>query len=297
MTLKAAKHIAFFYKEERLSYINRMIQETNIYPFDTDIFIHTNKPIPQSLLHKSKGQTHIIVHDLTGIDPFKLTWLPRTLMKTQLDAYDVFLYVEDDILIPKDAIEYWLTNKDLTLSVNCNLGFLRVEIDQLGDLMSADLHTEDCYPRQLTKIAQIHSRPFIVNDVNTYTAFWIYDKSEFKRFVSSQYYNINSIKGHGIREASAIGLHNIRDPDFKWYTHTLIPLIQPNKVDERCKVYHIPNTFVNDAGCLFSCLPLANIICMDEASYRHPFQLLEAKQRKLLTYGKVPPALNPISVP
>jgi hypothetical protein len=287
MPPKAAKHIAFFYKEERLSTINRMLQEVTKYPFQTDVFIHTNTPIPQSLLHKqTSGQTHVIVHDVTGIDPFKLTWLCRPLLKSQLDEYDVFIYVEDDILIPSKAMDYWLSYKDLLLSVNCNLGFIRVEIDQLGEHMAADLHTEDCYPRQLTKLGQIHSQKFIVNDVNNYTAFWIYDKKEFKRFLESKYYTIYSIKGHGVREASAIGLHNIRDPDMKWYTHTLIPLTQNTQLDERCKVYHIPNTFVNDPGCLFSCLPFSDIVCMDEASYRDPLKLLEKKQRKFLTYGK-----------
>ena len=40
--MKITKHISFYYLENRIAYINNIIDETNKYEYTTDIFIHTN---------------------------------------------------------------------------------------------------------------------------------------------------------------------------------------------------------------------------------------------------------------
>ena len=76
----------------------------------------------------TNGILNIIYHDLTNINPFYLTWKCRDLLKQQKDDYDIFMYIEDDILVPCNAIKYWLKyNKDL-IDIQYNLGFIKVEV-------------------------------------------------------------------------------------------------------------------------------------------------------------------------
>ena len=71
---------------------------------------------------------------------------------------------------------------------------------------------------------------------------------EFDKFVNSKYYNIQNIRGYGIREQSAIGLHGLHTD---WYKSTLIPIIN-NKLIECCKIYHMPNNYVLDKNTMFA---------------------------------------------
>jgi hypothetical protein len=105
--MKISKHICFYYLENRIEYVNKIIQETNNYKYSTDIFIHTNKDFSLDILCKyENGSINIVCHDLTNIHPFYLTWKFRDLLKSQKDDYDIFMYVEDDMLVPNKALEY-----------------------------------------------------------------------------------------------------------------------------------------------------------------------------------------------
>jgi hypothetical protein len=280
--MKACKHIAFFYREDRLNYLNQMIQAANTYPFYTDIFIHTNTIFDTDTLTKpTNGEIFLIGHDLTKKDPMRLPWYIRPLMKSQKDAYDIFIYTEDDILVPKEAIEYWLTNKDICIRNGCTLGFLRMEVDWEGKEFISDLHNEHSVSQQMTKITNLNSTLYAINDVNPYVAFWIYDKQEFHRFLESPHWNPNALLPmYGVREAAAIGMASTRTPD-RLYAHTLLPL-DTLKVLPACRVYHLANNYVNTPYCFFATLLLEEAVCVDEASFRHPNFVIQRKHESLM---------------
>lgn len=73
--MKITKHISFFYLEDRIQYINKIIDETNNYEIYTDIFIHTNKKdLLEEIFNKfENGLLKIIYHDLSDENPFYLT--------------------------------------------------------------------------------------------------------------------------------------------------------------------------------------------------------------------------------
>lgn len=233
--MKITKHITFFYNESRIAYINRIINETNNYEIPTDIFIHTNnKELTICIFDEyTNGSINIITHDLTNVHPFFLSWSYRDLMSSQKDDYDIFIYIEDDMLVPYNAIKYWLEYNERLIELNYNLGFVRIEVEDgieyIVDLPGVKLDT--------TIILQ--DIEFCVNNKNPYCAFWIYNKNEFARFVSSEYYDIRNITHYNIREASAIGLHGI--PRY-WYHDTVIPIIN-HKLTDHCKIYHMQNNY------------------------------------------------------
>jgi hypothetical protein len=234
--MKITKHITFFYIPERIHYINRIIDETNTYMYTTDIFIHTNNNTigPNLFNTYTNGSIQLVYHDLSGIHPFLLTWSSRNLLKSQKDDYDIFMYIEDDILVPKKALEYWLKyNKEL-ITESYNLGFVRIET------YNNEEYITDITERMDTLI-MINGVQYCVNK-NPYCAFWIYNKDEFNNFLNSRFYNLDTIpKTCDVRELSAFGLHG---DGFPWYINTVIP-IENGMLTDACRIYHMPNNYVN----------------------------------------------------
>lgn len=241
------KHITFFYLPDRLQYVHRLLQEANDYPFPTNVFIHTNTSMDLNLnFEYTNGKIQIIVHNLERVNPYYLTWKCRDLLKAQKNDYDIFMYMEDDVLLKKEALWYWLRYKDEVINSEYNLGFFRIEVGKDGREYTTDLgyrrEEGDSIKYHLTKTVDREDVSYVLNDKNPYCAFWIYDQKEFLRFVHSPYYDIGNIRGYGIRESSAIGLHGLETP---WYKGTVIPLIHGN-VHPDSRVYHLPNNYVDN---------------------------------------------------
>ena len=129
--MKITKHISFYFLIDRFIYINNIIDETNKYEYTTDIFIHTNNiDLQESMFNNyTNGYIKIIYHNLSNINPFYLTWKCRELLQQQRNDYDIFMYIEDDILVPYKAIQYWLEYNKILLEMNYNLGFVRIEVE------------------------------------------------------------------------------------------------------------------------------------------------------------------------
>ena len=252
--MKITKHIYFYYLTDRIIYINNIIDETNKYEYTTDIFIHTNNIDLQEEMFNNytNGYIKIIYHDLSNIHPFYLTWKCRDLLQQQQHEYDIFIYIEDDILVPYKAIKYWLEYNEKLIKMNYNLGFVRIEVEN-----NIEYITDICV--KLDNIINLNEEIYCVNDKNPYCAFWIYNKNEFNNFVNSKYYNINNISDYGIREQSAIGLHGTSTD---WYKNTLIPIIN-NKLIEECKIYHMPNNYVLDKNTCFAKIKFDEVLKLD----------------------------------
>jgi hypothetical protein len=236
--MKITKHVSFYFLIDRIKFLNKILEETNQYEITTDIFIHTNsKEVEYSLFNEyTNGEMTIVYHDLTNIHPYFLTWKCRDLLKQQQNDYDIFMYIEDDILVPYKAIQYWLAYHEKLIHLNYNLGFVRIEIENNIEYIT------DLFGEKLDTIIRIHENDFCVNNKNPYCAFWIYNKNEFNKFVHSEYYNPYHIVGYEIREISAVGLHGVNTP---WYKNTVIPIIN-NHLNKDCKIYHLSNNYVVD---------------------------------------------------
>lgn len=232
---KITKHICFYFLEERVTYINRIIKETDSYDHTTDIFVHTNNihVNRETFDDYSNGSLTVVHHDLSTCHPFMLTWKYRELMKHQRDEYDIFMYIEDDILVPRSAIKYWLDYKNKLNDYN--VGFVRIEYGDDGNEYITDLPG-----KQLDTFVKIQDEVYCVNNINPYCAFWIYDKNDFDTFIKTNFYDKPNLPMYGLREQSAIGMI---PQCVGRYKDTVIPVVRGKLIDE-CKVYHLPNNYV-----------------------------------------------------
>ena len=217
-------------------------------------------------------QIKLIKHNLYKYSLFKgknyyLTWASRKTIKKQRNEYDFFIYQEDDIFVPINAFNYWQTNKQDCLKNDFNLGFLRIELkDEIEYVSDLDM--------KIDKIINLDKKEYVINDVNPYCAFWIYDKTELNKWIESKFWDLKNIHGRGAivsnklekiglnkfpflryliysyknkrpdsaMEASAIGVNGL---NLGWYKNTVIPLKNRN-VDPDCRVYHLSNYYANE---------------------------------------------------
>jgi len=231
---KIAKHVSFHFNKDKIRFINRILKESNKYKYVTDVFIHTNdKAVTTSLFEAyTNGTLHIIHHDMTGQDPLTLTWKCREMLEKQKDKYDVFMYIEDDILVPVAALDYWIEGHEQLVANGYNLGFVRVETCDNEEYMT------DVNSTLKTKI-ELNGKSYYINDINHYCAFWIYDKQEFNNFVSSKYWDVKNVPYYETREKSGIGLHGF---EMTWYKATVIP-VQNMQLTDACKIRHLSNNY------------------------------------------------------
>jgi hypothetical protein len=145
--------------------------------------------------------------------------------------FDLFILIEDDILIPLAAINYWLEHRWL-VEKRFNPGFLRIEVDSNNLEFLTDINFK--LKRNLITIS---GEEFLINTINPYCACWIYDLHEFNNYICSRWwiYKDEDYCEWGEREREVIG--NIKN-----YYATVIPW--KNGIDKDCRIYHLANNYV-----------------------------------------------------
>jgi hypothetical protein len=275
--MKLAAHITFYYNEDRLKYLKKVVESLKTIKESVDIYIYTNRKIEDitadgiyvlqypyqkqkwiNLLSifdfqifrpitypLSRALSHWIFYGFKKlglgkyIHPFYLTWENRAIIEEKKNEYDVQIYLEDDMAFDSNNFEYWVKYSELCITNGYNLGFLRNEVDGSGNTFITDL---DFIPK---KIIDIEGMPFLLNDVNAYCGLWIYSKEELSRFIQTKEWRFN-FRGQNVREKSAIGWHS---KDMKHYKATVIPLIEDEEersVDLGSGVGHLPNNYIGD---------------------------------------------------
>ena len=139
--MKVVYNIVFYYNENRIVYLLKIINEIKKYKYKTDIFIHTNKNFLINNLIKYDNKLTLVLHDLSKINPHKLTFLAKNHIKNFINDYDIFIYSEDDILIYNESFNYWLNYKDICFKNKYNIGFLRIEYLDNKNLYLTDIST------------------------------------------------------------------------------------------------------------------------------------------------------------
>jgi len=201
--------------------------------FRPDIFVHTNLILKKKF--RLRGVKYI-THSLKKKDRWKLAWESRNLINSNKKKYDYYIYSEDDILFTRKNFNYWIKYKDECIKNRYNLGFVRVEKNI--KLFSVDIN------KKLSKKILINKDQFIINDINPYCAYWIYDKIELNKFINSKFWNLNNWienEYYGTREMAAIGWHGL---NMNRYKNTVLP-VKNNKIVDGAKIIHLTNNYSN----------------------------------------------------
>ena len=253
--MRIAFHITFFFIEERIRYLEKVISGLQEIDADKQIYVYSNDR--RALKFKTEN-THVLLFPysskgthrrsrlLTGlqlfkyIHPYYLTWECRDIIKKSVQEFDAQVYLEDDIAFRQENLDYWLSNKDSVQIHGYNLGFLRKELNDKGDWFITDLMN------QPQKKVLLEGQTYIINDVNPYYGFWIYDQNTLIDFIDSQEFRFR-FRQYYIREKSAIGYHGM---EMNYFKGTVLPLRTTSDkklmVPDSSGVHHLPNNYIGD---------------------------------------------------
>ena len=202
----------------RFDYLKENIENLKTLSIKNDIFVHTHN----EFLDDKKLDARIIKHQINDNDLYKgyLTWKCRSLMEEQKNDYEYFCYLEHDIKFSEDNLQYWLKYQDQLGKKNYHLGFLIYEKNN-SDNKYYSIHIV----RKLNKYLNIEGKKFVINDLENYCCFWIYNKDQFHKFLRSEWWSFkkrahNFRVNYGITERSSIGFHAL---SMNYFKATLIP--------------------------------------------------------------------------
>lgn len=229
--------IAFHLKLSRLKYLMEVIAQLRRLPFsEIVIVVDTNSPQTTEYIRLANDAMpdEVVVHSLTH--PFLLTWAHRAPMRSAVSDFDYFMYTEDDILITPTSIGLWHRNLPSLTKQGYLPGFLRVELNRRGALVSTDFLRK----ASRAEIIDVDGRPYLVAPF-PYQAFWLYDRTTMESFVASDTFENGHppLTEHDIRASAAIG-YTFRQTGELYTSKHLLPLTASGQVDPRCFVFHLP---------------------------------------------------------
>ena len=158
------------------------------------------------------------------------------------------MYLEDDILIKKENMEYWMEGRELLKPFNFYPSFLRVEKKLEDD--------EKWYSSDARAHWDISQFPFLsvakdyvfITPQHPYQGMYLYDRELMLEHLNGPSYSPELKLPFdtliGIRERANIGLSFTGVNEGK--TRNLIGFnLISNSVDKRCLIHHTPNNYVN----------------------------------------------------
>ena len=219
--------IAFHCSEKRVDYLKRILAEIFFtYDIDCKIIIDTNSHDAYNLIKTLNPiKVDIVVHENLA-HPFHLTWMHRKHIKHNIDNYDYFMYLEDDMLLPYENFLNYIENFKLLWPVAVP-GFIRIEkhdgVEYVADVTEHHkLKNVNCVGCGDKKF---ESLPFLQN----YHAFWIMPQKELKETMKPDF-----VKVTDGREFAAMYVGwELGKP--------CLVQIENGQVSTKCYSYHLPN--------------------------------------------------------
>lgn len=238
--------ICYHYSADRVQYIKKVINNILSYPIDVSIIVDTNEENDSlnEFIHSDspiKCPIYINVHnDLTH--PYHLTWMHRLSIYKNLDNYDYFMYVEDDMLVPFENFVEYLINFEILFPRNCVPSFIRIEENDSKQFVT------DITKEQKDVFVFKYENKVFANLTQPYHAFWIMPQKELKETLS-EYFYMSSIN----REvASSYPMSQLNKIPFV--------LLNGDKVSSLSYSYHLANNYATDPDIDFGKMPLEELI-------------------------------------
>ena len=234
--------IAFHYIDNRLQYLKKvLLRFLNTYKLPFHIIIDTNTSETEVLLRElfplqiDSNIIEISVYE-TLPHPHSLTWAHRFHFKDNIDKYEAFMYLEDDMDLPYENFVNYLENFNM-MWPRFVPSFVRVESDASGELFSSDhllVHN-----LQWSQLAQAGSKRFMRLHMD-YNALWIMPRYALIPTIKDWFARWE-VNGHVRETAASYILWELKVPG-------LYEVNSEGKISEKCYVYHLPNNYVNAEG-------------------------------------------------
>jgi len=257
--------VTFHFSIDRLKYLDKVTSSLDNLANNVMLFIVTNtdeKSNLELIREYTKTRKFTISSSLNLEHPFLLTQEHVKIFRNQYEENENvshFMYLEDDIFITRNNIDYWLYAREDLKQFGLIPSFLRYEISD-GDLQlrSTDVpRTQNL--KNLPKI-KFNSKYWYINFQFPYQGMYLLDRELAKEYLFGNHQIDERIKKWGIRERAAAGLTFIKIPkDFS--SRNLVGFYLDNFcVDSNALIHHLPNNYTNNPDTVYGKLKIDKVI-------------------------------------
>jgi hypothetical protein len=227
--------------------------------------------------------------------PFLLTWSHFSVFRDMWADQSIshFLYVEDDLLLKKENIDYWLDARELLRPFGLIPSFLRCELKS-GD--------DECYSTDMSSPVSAHMCPHIelafdkafLNVPNPYQGLYFLDRELMSE-------HLNGSSSHPdfgywlIREKAAQGVTFLNVPT-GWTSRNVIPYDPgTNRIKAYCLVHHLPNNYAEDPNTSLGKTKISELLLPSKAARyrltgrRKKYGVLQPGRYDVLRKNWIPP--------
>lgn len=221
--------IAAHYAPERIKYLEQVLSALMEYQCGVDVIIDTNDfNFP---LIRSYSRKRFVHPDLKH--PFHLTHMHRQHFKEQIENYDWFMYLEDDMLVPWENFLAYTKKFEPLWRSGYVPSFIRIE-EKDNEQYISDV-TEQY---SITNFIWIEGKPFIALPFpQHYHAFWIAPKWLLKQTINESFTKLHDSREQAASylmwELKRSGLLEIDNIDGKF------------QIKEDCYSWHLPNNYID----------------------------------------------------
>jgi len=223
--------IAFHYVEKRIDYVKQLLNNYATYKADVDIIVDSNKHVNLN--------AKVCVHNLEH--PYHLTWVHRKHFIDNIDNYDYFMYVEDDMLVTYDAFNEYISNFDELWKLGRVPSFIRVEHHN-GKKFVTDITSQ-----QSINTTSVNGKSFMTLS-QPYHAFWIMPKKQLKESITPNFTKLDTSR----ENAASYPMWGLGK--------TPMIRIENNQISELCYSYHLANNYASDPNTYFGKIEVKDII-------------------------------------
>lgn len=246
--------ICFFYRERRLKILKNIIATLMKIKFNKKITVVINNTTKKNISKTKKFLgifSNFLDFKIISVlpEPNLLPWYCFEILKKKYFEKNNshFLYIEDDILLNNDSLNYWILSRNILKKFKLIPGFLRYElkknhkyfIDQRGNI-------------NLNKAPKVYLKNSNINFFNPkfpYSGICMMDKNLMKELIFDKSVGIDYGFHHKImrtmypiKELANIIIGYINVPE-GFYNRFLIPFDQNNNIPDYCLIEHLDKKY------------------------------------------------------
>jgi len=243
--------ITVHFSAERVQYLRIMSDHFSRLADVVEVFVVTNaqadkgelKMLEDALQDKGFKYEFFIPHGLGH--PYLLAWSHFDVFKRLIVNPSIthFMYLEDDLLVTKDNINYWNESLETLAPLGLFPSFLRVERNHLNSYWYSSDAQEQFYFSKLPKVYKNSGYAFI-NLPHPYQGMYLLTRELMLEHLNSKSSNPDFGVWY-IREKAAQGLTFQSVPE-GFTSRNLVGFdIKNQKFDPRCFIHHLPDNYAN----------------------------------------------------
>lgn len=238
--------ITVFFNPERLGYLRRITAEHLDLAGDSTTFVitNTNDPAEHRAIRDavSARRLEIVVPTHLG-HPYLLTWAHRAVFRDCLESgrdFSHYLYTEDDLLLRRDNIDYWVRGMAALARYDCIPAFMRYELTAGGDKVCNDA----LGPIDFDAVPKVRSgRRWMVNSPYPYQGMYLLAERHARDLLFSEAGSPDyGLATWGIREKAAQGLTFWNVPAWA-HSRYFVGVTEELAIDPAALVHHLPNNY------------------------------------------------------